>query len=787
MLDCIPFEELKMTGWSREDDTLVINLKTGKEKIIPVDGNIVRVLYTAEEFDNDPSLRPQLEELKPYADWDISENAKELVLKLPSLKLVIDKGTNRFDYYDPDGRLLLKERSYRGKELTKVPVFTLDENAGDKEYVDTADGRKELIKDAVMIQTGSAYRTKLNLILEDDEDVYGLGQHEEGYGSLRGKRLYLNQGNRKIVIPMLVSSKGYGILSSTCSPCIFDDKSDVTCFYTEADPQMDFFFINGTNPMGVVKGFRKITGKAAMLPKWTFGYVQSQERYETEEEILSVAARYREKGIGLDCIVLDWMSWPDGQWGQKSFDANRFPDPKHMTDKLHDEHVHFMISIWPNMDEGTANSDEFKRAHLMLSGVGIYDVFNPAARKMYWDQAENGLFKYGVDAWWCDNSEPICPEWMVNERPIDSKNYDDYCKMVSKHIPAPLMNAFGLMHAKGVYDGQRGSYEKAGTDKRDEKRVVNLTRSGYPGQQKYGTILWSGDIGATWDTLRRQIATGLNFCASGMPYWTLDIGAFFVKNGIQWYWDGEYDDTAADPAYCELFVRWYEWGAFLPVFRGHGTDVRRELWTFDRPEAPFYEALLKANRARYELMPYIYSMAGMVHVKDGLMMSPLAYNFKDVKVRDVFDQYMFGESMMICPVTEPMYFDHDGKLDRTSYTRQVILPADNDWYDYHTGKRYSGGSTITADAPLDEIPVYVKAGSIIPKTEFALSTEEQSDDITLYIYAGADASFTLYEDAGDGYGYEDGEYTLTEYAWNDKEGILYKNGEPSDVKTVIIR
>ena len=766
MLDCIPYRDMCLKSAERDNDALVLILEKGRQKIIPIDERCVRVLYSYKEFSEDAD-KPCITELPSYSGWDHSEDEDYVYLNMPALKIRIDKKTNCFVYMDGNGSILLKERERRSKELKEIPVYSLTDEETKKEYVDTADGRKEVIKEVGRIQSGTAYHTRLHFEFDDDEALYGLGQHEEGYHSLRGNCIYLNQANRTIAIPFFVSVKGYGLFVNTCSPAIFNDGCEGSYFYTEADNEMDFFFINGGSPDGAVKGFRKITGKAAMLPKWAFGYIQSQERYESQKEILDVTAEYRRRGIGLDCIVLDWISWPEGQWGQKSFDELRFPDPSAMTAALHEENVHFMISIWPNMADSTTDVKAFKERKLLLPKVGIYNALDKEARQLYWEQARDGLFAHGVDAWWCDNSEPICPEWMEPVRPENSKNYENYVRSVSDHIPAPYTNAFGLYHAMGIYEGQRI------TD--PSKRVVNLTRSGYPGQQRYGTILWSGDISASWDTYRKQIAAGLNFCASGMPYWTIDIGAFFVKNGVQWYWDGEYDDTSDDPAYCELFTRWYQWGAFLPVFRGHGTDVRRELWNFDHKAAPFYDALLAANRLRYKLMPYIYSLAGDVYLNDGLIIRPLSYAFTlDKDTWDIFDQYMFGDQMMICPVTEPMYF---GKCEKTErYTRRVYLPAGCDWYDMYTDKKYAGGQWIEADAPLEKIPVFIKAGAVIPMTGEALSVAELSPDITLHVYPGADGCFNLYDDAGDGYGYEKGEYTLKEYKWDDAKRKLSENG-----------
>ncbi|MBQ2101911.1 MAG: DUF5110 domain-containing protein, partial [Lachnospiraceae bacterium] len=297
-------------------------------------------------------------------------------------------------------------------------------------------------------------------------------------------------------------------------------------------------------------------------------------------------------------------------------------------------------------------------------------------------------------------------------------------------------------------------------------------------QQRFGAILWSGDISASWETLRKQIAAGTGFCASGMPYWTVDIGAFFVKNGILWFWDGKYDEGPKDPAYCELFTRWYQWAAFLPIFRGHGTDFRRELWEFDQPQAPFYQALLRANQVRYELLPYVYSLAGQTYHKDASIIKPLAYAFtEDQETWEIRDQYLFGDALMICPVTTPYFF---GENKGETAARRVYLPAGCNWYDYWTERGYEGGQWILAEAPLDRIPVFVKAGSILPKKPFALSTEEQTGELTLNVYSGQDATFSLYEDAGDGYGYEKGEYQFTELKWIEKEQKLLVNGNEDD-------
>jgi alpha-D-xyloside xylohydrolase len=340
-------------------------------------------------------------------------------------------------------------------------------------------------------------------------------------------------------------------------------------------------------------------------------------------------------------------------------------------------------------------------------------------------------------------------------------------------MKAELTNSYGLFHARAIYEGQRGETE--------EKRVLNLTRNGYTGQQRYGAVLWSGDISADWTTMKRQIAAGLNFCASGIPYWTLDIGAFFVKKGVQWFWDGGYEQGYEDLGYRELFTRWFQYGCFLPMFRSHGTDFRRELWNFGEPGSMFYDALIKMNQLRYRLMPYIYSLAAKVWREDYTMFRLLAFDFpRDVKVNDIDDQFLFGDSLMICPVTQPMYYDKNSKpVENMVKTRQVYLPAGTGWYDFWTEQYYEGGQVITAAAPIDIIPVYVKAGSIIPMTDPMQYVDEIPEvRVEVRVYPGRDAAYELYEDEGDSYRYEKGEYTITQLTWFEESRKL-KISEPS--------
>lgn len=379
-----------------------------------------------------------------------------------------------------------------------------------------------------------------------------------------------------------------------------------------------------------------------------------------------------------------------------------------------------------------------------------------------------GLQPYGVDAWWCDSSEPITPEWSRAEKPLPEKMYEEFLEQSQKMMPVDLGNAYGLFHAQGIYEGQRAEEQ--------QKRVMNLTRSGYTGSQKYGTVLWSGDVFASWDNYKKQIAEGLSLCGSGLPYWTFDIGGFFVKSGKPWFWAGEYEDGCGDLGYRELFVRWFQMGALLPIFRNHGTDVRRELWQFGEPGSMFYDALIAANHLRYQLLPYIYSCAGMVWEADATMMRLLAFDFMDDKTAlSIDDQYLFGSAFMVCPVTFPMYYGKKSKvLEGVPKAREVYLPAGTNWYDFWTDEKYEGGQSISVCADIQRIPLFVKAGSIVPMSgkQLKCTGELAEAGIHIHVYTGEDAVYELYEDAGIDYGYEQGMFSKRKIEWKEKEQKL---------------
>lgn len=694
-------------------------------RVCPKEHNIFRISLTeGREF-----AKGQGEHIKEIACEPFKVTKEELCFKLATdgALLTIDKQTGAVKAFDKDGKIIFSESDKDPKEMERFEAFrTINSDSMKIEKIKTADGEKNKVVEAERVSDGFLYRTRIQLSFEKDEVIVGLGQLEDGVWNLRGTVQYLNQANRKIISPMLVSNRGYGLILSTQSTSIFRDDERGSYFYTEADEYLDYYLILQKEPDEIVKGMRLLTGKAKMLPKWAFGFLQSKERYETQDEILEIAEKFHEKKLPVDALILDWLSWGDNLWGQKSFDLKRFPDPGEMIRKLHDKGIHFMMSIWPNMSENTDDHQAFKKAGELLPGTGIYNAFSKEARAIYQKQLREQLLKWGVESFWCDSSEPITPEWNSWFKKDPADEYAEYVSSVSKSIPMKYLNTFGLNHARTIYDE---------LSKIPGKRVCNLTRSGYLGCQQYGVILWSGDTAASWDTLQKQVVMGLSLMATGIPYWTFDIGAFFVKNGEPWYWRGDYPNGYGDEDYCRLYTRWFELGAFLPVFRAHGTEIPREPWAIGDENSIYYKALKKTLELRYSLMPYIYTLSYRVWANDELMVKPLCYAYpKDRKCWNVSNQFMFGPSLMVCPI-----------LTRED-EREVYFPEGQDFYDFYTGKKYEGGSSIVIHAGIDEVPLFVPENSLIPTCEPALNTESLGTDITVRRFGDGACSFELYSD-----------------------------------------
>ena len=750
-----------------------ITLRTddGLFQITGVAENIIRCVYTKKESalavsplgiqGKDPGAKLHTEEL---------ENGLEISTSL--LTLWIDKEDGRFVWTrKADGSILLEEG---GKELTETPVmkYTTGGEAPVIRRVKTVDGERNFIENMHEVEDRKAYHAKLSFCWRPGEQIHGLGQGEEGIWNYRGHVQYLYQHNMRIPIPFFLSDQGYGILVDCGSLMTFNDDERGSYLYCDTVDQLDYYFIFGETMDEIIHGFRSLTGKAAMLPKWAFGYVQSKEKYSTQEELVSVARRYRELGLGLDCIVQDWKTWEADDWGCKMLDRTRYPDLKAAMDEIHGMNVHTMVSVWPNMNYGTKDHTEMTEAGFMLNDLATYNAFEPEARRLYWKQCEREFFSGGFDSWWCDSTEPFSgPDWGGEHQREPWERFRIVGDEHKKFLGAERANLYALAHAKGIFENQRQADPR--------RRVLNLTRSGSAGSQKYGTMLWSGDISARWDVMKKQIAEGLSISASGMPYWTLDIGGFFVvhKNWqgrgcecnndptMKWFWHGDYEDGVNDLGYRELYVRWFEFGSFLPMFRSHGTDTPREIWNFGEPGGFFYDALAETIRNRYRLIPYIYSMAGKVSRRDGTMIRSLLFDFPEDRRAAALDtEYMFGDSLLVCPVTEPMYYDRESVELDVPKVWNVYLPSGSGWYDFYTGEYTEGGQEIAADAPIGHIPVYVRAGSILPMEKALTYAQEQTEEpFELHLYPAGDGkggihTMLYYEDDGESYDYEDGLY-----------------------------
>ena len=759
---------MKVIEYAHCKDHLLLRCTKGNVKIIPYTDSIIRIRYTlADNFTAKESLMIEQDAQQEVA-FSISETSNDLLFATNNVSIRIDKSTAAFTYMDASGQVLVKEPKRGGKTLVPVEVAkSVFDDDTEIESTQNADGARVRAVPTTQVIDRKAYQTKLALEFADDEALYGLGSHEEGVFNLRGTHQYLYQQNMKAVVPVLVSTKGYGLLFDSYSLMKFHDDIHGSYIWTDVDSEMDYYFIYGPEFDQIVSGYRHLTGQVPLLPKWAFGYVQSKERYKTQEELISIVKEYRRRQIPLDVIILDWMSWEGDLWGQKSFDPERFPNPTQMTQEIHDLHAKLMVSIWPIMTNNGPNHIEMKNKGFLLGNQATYDAFREEARDLYWQQTNEGLFSHGVDGWWCDCTEPFEADWQGEIKPEPEERLRINTEESKKYLDPGYINAYSLLHSKGIYEGQRQTT--------DEKRVINLTRSAFAGQQKYATITWSGDISANWETYRKQIAAGLNFCATGNPYWTLDIGGFFVAKKDQWFWDGDYDEGYHDLGYRELYVRWLQYGTFLPMFRSHGTDTPREVWRFGEPGTVFYDTIVKYIKLRYRLLPYIYSIVGWITHHGYTMMRALPFDFRhDPKVYDIDDQFMFGPAFLVNPVTTPMYYDRESvKLEGVPKTRSVYLPAGVDWYDFWTEQRFNGGQRIEAKADLATMPLYIRAGSIIPiGPSIQYTSQTSTEPLEIKIYPGEDGEFLFYDDEGDNYNYEQGQYATILFRWYDKDKRL---------------
>ena len=582
-------------------------------------------------------------------------------------------------------------------------------------------------------QPGSLFRIEGRFSPDATEALYGLGQHQSGLFNYRGSTVELGQNNTDVAIPLLVSSKGYAILWNTASFSYMDNRFPLELsFESMAAGQVDYYVLYGPEMDRIIHQYRSMTGHAPLLPQWAYGLFQSKDRYSSQAEILEIAGQYRARHIPLDAIVQDWFWWKQGGEGDPEFNANYTDVPAELK-TLHDEHIHAMISVWGLMDPSSKTFQEIHKQGFDIPGTRVYDSTNPVARDLYWDRLPGKLFAQGWDAIWLDSAEP--EEYWPHKG-------DAVLRYKQLHIGSGLeyTNIFPFEHTLGVQE----HWKQANPD----KRVFLLTRSAFMGQQRVGATVWSGDVYGTWWGLRHQIAAGLNFALSGYPYWTTDIGG---------YWS-PYDHFGANPAYQELYARWFEYGVFCPVFRTHGHRAQNEMWVYDR----VYPTLLNFDRLRYRLLPYVYSLAWKVSSEDYTIQRPLVMDFReDRAAMEIGDEFLFGPEILVSPVSK----EHTTQ-------RTVYLPAGSDWYDFWTGVKSAGGVEVNQAAPIERIPLNLRAGSILPLGPAIEYAGQAADPIELRIYPGANGDFNLYEDEGDSYRYEQGAHSIIPLHWDDAARML---------------
>ena len=753
--------------------------------------SIVRI-YKASDQNNDPkqslSVTMQPQQVKVTRSQEkLDKNVVIDVYKTDKLVVNVLGGTVSFK--DTKGNVLLMENA-----------SSIDQPTQDK----------PLFPDAAVRQT---FKT------DADEPIYGVGILQEGRMDMRGTNRRMIQGNTDDYCNIIQSIKGYGLFWDNYSPTTFVANESGFQFISDNGGCIDYYFIYGGDADGVIAGIRQLTGTVPMLPLWSYGFMQSRERYKTSRELTEVLDRYRATGVPIDCMIQDWQYWGDNYlWNAMEFNNPDFSNPERWIKHIHDQNAKLMISIWSSFGPMTKPFRELQPKGMLLefqtwpqsglsewpprmdypSGVRPYDPFSKEARDIYWNHLTR-LYDLNIDGWWMDSTEPDH---------LDFKE-EDLDQPTAMGPFRRVRNAFPLMAVGGVYDNQRSM--KDGSD----KRVLILTRSVFAGQQRYGSNTWSGDVQSNWNSLRNQVPAGLNFALTGNPNFNSDLGGFFANSYNERSQDGS---ATQNPLYQELYVRWMQYGVFCPMMRSHGTEVPRELYYYGEAGEPVYDALLGAVKMRYSLLPYIYSLAHDVNANNGTYQRALMMDFKaDRNVWNIGNEFMFGRSLLVAPVLEAKYTPERamsksraqiGDVDFTApKSTKVYLPAGTNWYDFETLKMYEGGKEIEREVNISSIPLFVKAGSILPiGPDVQYSTEKPWDDLEILVYAGADGKFTLYEDEFDNYNYEKGAYSTIDFTYNNKSRqftvearkgefdgmikertfrvVLIKNGNRYDAKTI---
>lgn len=692
---------------------------------------------------------------------------ESVIMKSKNLTVTLNIRTGVVSYAKSDGSLLLKEQ-----ENNKA--FTPFDDAG-----------------------RSTYTVYQGFTVSPEEGLYGLGQLQNGQMMQRNMSKVLVQGNVEDVSPIFQSTKGYGVFWDNYSATTYTDNAQETSFSSEVGECIDYYFMYGGSADGVIAEVRTLTGEVPMMPLWSYGFIQSKERYKSQDETVGVVKKYRELGIPLDCIIQDWQYWGNNYlWNAMDFQNPAFSRPKEMIDEVHAMNAHMMISIWSSFGPATKPYRALDKEGLLFnietwpqsgvegwppnmdypSGVRVYDAYSSKARDIYWNYLNKGIFQLGMDGWWMDSTEP------------DHFNHkkEDFDHQTAMGSFRSVRNAYPLMTVGGVYDHQRAET--------DDKRAIILTRSGFLGQQRYASNVWSGDVQSSWDSFRKQVTAGLNYSLTGMPHWNSDLGGFFA---------GSYNTSWADnsavknPMYQELYVRWVQFGTFCPMMRSHGADVPREFYWYGKKGEPVYDALVNAVKLRYALLPYIYSTSWDVSHNRSTFMRALFMDFLgDKKAWNVTDEYMFGKAFLVAPVVHAQYTpelvqkdlkenegwgsDSKTEIDKVvaadfaqAKSMDVYLPAGTRWFNYWTNEVQEGGKNVTVETTLGRIPLFVRAGSVVPVgPDVQYSGEKAWDNLTVCVYPGADGNFTLYEDEFDNYNYEKGAYTEIPMTWDDSKRTL---------------
>jgi len=728
-ISSISMVSASVIGYKKDARGLLFTLDKGLMQVNVCRADVIEVKYTTfNSFSDKASL--VVNNKWQYTAFHLTENKNEFIITTSRLRVLVNKSTNAITYTDLNGKEITSEDQKENKTITPATIAGIN-----------------------------TYNVSTQFNSPANEALYGLGCHPQDSLSINYKGRNQDLAIRYMTgaIPVLLSTRGYGLLWDNYSASNFygaEAGNTKFKYVSESGRQVDYYFFYGPDFDQIINLYRIATGKAPMFAKWAFGLFQSQDRYMSQDEVLSVKDNYRKNHIPVDVIVQDWYYWDPFPIGVHVMNPARYPDPKKMVDELHKANIHGMISIWPVFGKGTKNFDALQKmgglTDITWDNIvthtfdSYYDAHNPKARELYWDQARDSLIKrFGWDAWWVDQCEPD------NGTLLDERRKSSFWP--GKGID--YFNTYSLEHSKGIYQGWRRDIPG--------KRAFFLIRQSFAGEQRNAATLWSSDISCTFAAFKSQVPQGINACASGIPYWTSDIG------GYHYHWKAP--DWSA-PDFRELFTRWFQFGTFSPIMRIHGKGERAifsKNWDADTKTT-----LLKFDNLRYRLLPYIYSLAGKTTTDNYTMMRALTFDFRnDSNVYSIPDQYMFGPAFLVNPVTAQLYTGPNATAGEK--TRKVYLPKATSWYDFWTGQLFQGGKTIDAAAPMAIMPLYVRAGSIIPMgPEAEYATQKNNKVIELRIYPGADGQFKLYEDENDNYNYEKGQSATFTFKWNDKQHVL---------------